>query len=116
MIYVNPCEEDTINRLSVAAMDSFLSYCLIDHTEYESGKKLIQRDAGCNGSYALYSANDVTLFLSAMFQHIDRLLEKPSSSKVYRWVGNIEIATQKGIQLVADAVGLGKNNVQELPL
>lgn len=116
MIYVNPGEEDVIKKLTVAARDSFLGYCLIDGSEYETGNKLIQRDAGCNGSYALYSANDVTLFLSAMFQHIDRLLETPSNSKVYRWVGNIEIATQKDIQLVADAVGLGKNSVQELPL
>ena len=115
MIYVNPSEEDVIKKLTVTARGSFLCYCLIDSSEYETDK-LIQRDAGCNGSYALYSANDVTLFLSAMFQHIDRLLETPSNSKVYRWVGNIEIATKKNIQLVADAVGLRKNSVQELPL
>ena len=116
MIYVSPSEVKAINGLIEAATDSFLDYCLIDRAEYESGSKLIQRDAGCNGGYALYSANDVTLFLSAMFQHIDRLLETPSNSKVYRWVGSIEIATQKDIQLVADAVGLRKNSVQELPL
>ena len=93
-----------------------LDYCLIDKSEYEEGVKLIHRDAGCNGQYALYSANDVTLFLSGLFFHIDRLINKTEETQIYQWVGNLEIAEQKGIKLVERAGGLSKNQLLRLPL
>ena len=83
--------------------------------EYEDGDKLTKHDAGCNGSYSLYSANDVTMFLSSMFPIIDKLLEQPSESKCYRWVGNTNIAMEKGVNLVL-SLGLSKNTLQELPV
>lgn len=116
MIYVNPDEEVTIKRLRTALDDSFLEFCLIDKSEYEEGEKLTHRDAGCNGQYALYSANDVTLFLSGIFPHIDRLINKPEETQIYQWVGNLEIAKQKGIKLVERAGGLSKNQLLKLPL
>lgn len=116
MVYVNPHEEGSIKRLQLAADDGFLHYCLIDRAEYKTGEKLIKRDSGCNGKYAQYSANDVTLFLSGMFPHIDRLLSDPEKTKIYQWVGNIEIAVQKGINLVERTGGLSKNQVLSLPL
>ena len=116
MIYVNPDEEETIKRLRTALDDSFLKYCLIDKSEYEEGVKLIHRDAGCNGQYALYSANDVTLFLSGLFPHIDRLINKTEETQIYQWVGNLEIAVQKGIKLVERAGGLSKNQLLRLLL
>ncbi len=114
MIYVNPREEGSIKQLQIAAKDSFLSSCLIDHAEYETGEKLIKHDVGCNGKYAQYSANDVTMFLSGMFPHIDRLLNTPEETQIYQWVGNVEIAAQKEISLVARAGGLSKNQVLSL--
>ena len=116
MIYVNPDEEETIKRLRTALNENFLEYCLIDKSEYEEGVKLIHRDAGCNGQYALYSANDVTLFLSGLFPHIDRLINKKEETQIYQWVGNLEIAEQKGIKLVERAGGLSKNQLIRLPL
>ena len=116
MIYVNPDEEVTIKRLRTALDDSFLEFCLIDKSEYEEGEKLTHRDAGCNGQYALYSANDVTLFLSGIFPHIDRLINKQEETQIYQWVGNLEIAKQKGIKLVERAGGLSKNQLLKLPL
>jgi molybdopterin/thiamine biosynthesis adenylyltransferase len=116
IIYVNPDEEETIKRLRTALDDNFLEYCLIDKSEYEEGVKLIHRDAGCNGQYALYSANDVTLLLSGLFFHIDRLINKTEETQIYQWVGNLEIAEQKGIKLVERAGGLSKNQLLRLPL
>lgn len=116
MIYVNPDEEVTIKRLRTALDDSFLEFCLIDKSEYEEGEKLTHRDAGCNGQYALYSANDVTLFLSGIFPHIDRLINKQEETQIYQWVGNLEIAKQKGIKLVERACDLSKNQLLKLPL
>jgi len=115
MIYVNPEDEASVRRLKEKSNDSFIQYCLIKREEYLDEEKLTQHNAGCNGSYALYSANDVTMFLSMMFPIIDRLLEKPSESKCYRWVGNIKIAAEKNISLVS-IPGLSKNTLQELPI
>lgn len=114
MVYVNPSEIEKLNTLVDKVNDSFFEYCLIDRSEYQNGEKLTKRDAGCNGKYALYSANDVTLFLSAMFPHIDRLLINPEETQVYRWVGNVEIASQKGLHLSENAEGLSKNSIQRL--
>ncbi|MBP1542203.1 MAG: ThiF family adenylyltransferase [Prevotella sp.] len=115
MIYVNPDDKDSIRRLKGKAADSFLDYCLIKREEYDNREKLTRRDVGCNGSYALYSANDVTMFLSAVFPIIDQLLDKPSNSCCRRWVGNVDIATARNIELVSLS-SLSKGMVQSLPL
>lgn len=113
MIYVNPKDKESIKRLREKANGCFMDFCLIKREEYKDGEKLTKHDAGCNGSYSLYSANDVTLFLSSMFPMIDQLLEKPSESRCYQWVGNTNIAAEKGISLVSSS-GLSKNTLQEL--
>ena len=115
MIYVNPEDMESVKRLRDKANDSFIDFCLIKREEYTNEEKLTKRDAGCNGSYAQYSANDVTMFLSTMFPIIDQLLEQPSESKCYRWVGNIGIATKKNINLHPTSEFL-KNDLQELPV
>ena len=113
MIYVNPEDIESVKRLKEKANDCFNEFCLISKEEYVNGEKLTQRDVGCNGSYALYSANDVTMFLSAMFPIIDKLLEQPTESKCYRWVGNIKIAIEKSIRLVKSSE-MSKNTLQRL--
>lgn len=113
MIYVNPEDIESVKRLIEKANDCFNEFCLISKEEYVNGEKLTQRDVGCNGSYALYSANDVTMFLSAMFPIIDKLLEQPTESKCYRWVGNIKIAIEKSISLV-ESSEMSKNTLQRL--
>ena len=115
MIYVNPDDKGSLARLKIKADDCFMDYCMIRREEYDDKEKLTRHDAGCNGSYALYSANDVTLFLSAMFPIIDQLLEVPSESKCYRWVGNLNIAKEKSIELVSSS-DLSKGMVEELTL
>lgn len=113
MIYVNPEDIESVKRLIEKANDCFNEFCLISKEEYVNGEKLTQRDVGCNGSYALYSANDVTMFLSTMFPIIDKLLEQPTESKCYRWVGNIKIAIEKSISLV-ESSEMSKNTLQRL--
>ena len=115
MIYVNPEDEESVKRLREKANDNFMSYCMVKREEYEDGERLTKHDAGCNGSYSLYSANDVSMFLSSMFHIIDQLLEKPSESKCYRWVGNTNIAMEKDVNLVS-SLGVSKNTLQELPV
>ncbi|SHK27115.1 ThiF family adenylyltransferase [Xylanibacter ruminicola] len=101
MLYVNPEDKESLERLSKSSLIGFENYCLISPDEYKDAEKLIKRDAGCNGKYAIYSGNDVTFFLSAVFPVIDQLMDSPTKSKCYRWVGNIDIAAEKGIGLVS---------------
>ncbi len=82
---------------------------LIKEYEYNDPDKFLKRDAGCNGSYTNYSGNDVTLFLSSMYPHICNLLGSNEILKCYRWVGNINLAKENGIEL--SEVGLVKNQV-----
>ena len=89
---------------------------LILSSEY-TGKgtsEFVSRDAGCNGAYTLYSGNDVMLFLSAIYPIINKLIEQPSKTMCYRWVGNINNAKERNIALIE-----GKHingDVTELPL
>ena len=115
MIYVNPKDKSSLNKLSSTVNNGFFDYCLISKDEYENADKLIRQEAGCNGKYALYSANDVTMFLSAMFQHIDYLISSGSESKCYRWIGNVEIAEERQIKL-ASKEKLIKNTIQVLDI
>lgn len=116
MIYVNPEDNESLPKLNALSEKNFEAFCLIDKEEYDDGTKLTKYDAGCNGSYALYSANDVTMFLSAMFPYIDKLLSSPAQSVCFRWNGNIDVARQKGIKLIPECVGLRKNEVIKLTL
>ena len=101
MLYVNPEDKESLERLTKSSFNGFENYCLISPEEYKDTEKLIKRDAGCNGKYAIYSGNDVTFFLSSVFPIIDQLMDSPTKSKCYRWVGNIDIAAEKGIGLVS---------------
>lgn len=116
MIYVNPEDDGSLPKLKALSDKNFEAFCLIEQEEYDDGTKLTKYDAGCNGSYALYSANDVTMFLSAMFPYIVKLLSTATQSTCFRWNGNIEIAQQRGIKLIPECVGLRKNEVAELDL
>ena len=112
MLYVNPEDKESLERLSKSSLIGFENYCLISPDEYKDAEKLIKRDAGCNGKYAIYSGNDVTFFLSAVFPVIDQLMDSPTKSKCYRWVGNIDIAAEKGIGLVS--TDYSKHMLQEI--
>ena len=78
-------------------------------------KSFTKKDAGCNGEYALYSANDVLLFLSAMYPIINQLLKskKPYCS-AYRWNGNLQTAQDKKIILKNEH--LKSYEIEEIPI
>lgn len=116
MMYLNPDDEESLMRMQTYSYNRFLDYCLIDSSEYDKGDKLIKKDVGCNGKYAQYSANDVILFLSAIFPYIDKIITTASKSKCYQWIGNIEIAKQKNIQLCEGVSCLKKNELRILSI
>lgn len=114
MIYINPQKTEAPICLIQGRLKLY-KHNLIHPGMYEKrSDEFVERDAGCNGTYALYNQNNVTLFLSAIYLIIDELIKKPSNSKCYRWTGNIDIANQKGIPLTDSSVV--KGSISELPI
>ncbi len=114
LVYINPLD-NKCDRI-VFDNDGWYRFNLISSDDYIGHPdKFVKRDAGCNGKYALYSGNDVILFLSAVYPIIERLLETPTESKAFRWTGNTKIAKEKAISLVNDEA-LNSGSIQEFAL
>lgn len=114
MVYINPA--DGIDVSQIFNKNGLYVNNLIEDEEYIAKKDAFtERDAGCNGKYALYSGNDVTLLLSAMFSEIEKLLNQPSHSRFYRWIGNINIAQSNNIRLKQEeSLERGKVEIEKL--
>jgi hypothetical protein len=95
MVYINP-----EHGISSDFLSELHPYNLIAKSEYDSeDKSFTKRESGCANTYTNYGGSDVVLFLSAMYPIIQQLLQEPTKSTFYRWVGNINIAKEKGILL-----------------
>ncbi|MBR0065799.1 MAG: ThiF family adenylyltransferase [Paludibacteraceae bacterium] len=95
MVYINPTD-----GISSDFMAGLYPNNLIAESEYNSeDKTFTKQESGCANSYTNYGGSDVVLFLSAMYPIIQKLLQEPIKSTCYRWVGNIDIAKEKGILL-----------------
>jgi len=117
LVYINPEQMPENFNLYNNEERMLYKYNLLEPTEYLAyADRFIKRDAGCNGEYSLYSGNDVTLLLSALYPYINQLIQQPQQSKCYRWVGNIDIAIEKNIKLTVDPALINLGEVQELNL
>ena len=115
MVYVNPTNKTSVFNIYEERTYRYV-HNVVKSEEYDiHGDMFVRRDAGCNGAYTLYSQNDVMLMLSAFYPIINKLLDEPSQSKCYRWVGNIEYLQKKGIKLNVTP-GTKEGTVQEFPL
>ena len=114
MVYINPVDGIDVSR--IFNENGLYVNNLIEDEEYiAKSDDFTERDAGCNGRYALYSGNDVTLLLSAMYSEIEKLLDQPSHSRFYRWIGNINIAQSNNIRLKQkESLEGGKVEIEEL--
>lgn len=116
LVYINPERMPENFTLYSDENNMLYKYNLLAPIEYMShADRFIKKDAGCNGEYTLYSGNDVTLMLSALFPYINQLIQQPEQSKCYRWVGNINIAQEKGLTLtIGTSLPIG-GSIEELP-
>lgn len=107
MVYINPELSPVSYELN--DVDGLYVRNLITKNEYKrrGTTDFIGRDAGCNATYSYYSGSDVQLFLSAMYPYIYKNLMQKCESKSYRWIGNINIASKKGIELTCPNVQSG---------
>lgn len=114
LLYVNP--EQCKSSIDIYNEHFRYIHNIIKDEEYDKHSDMfIKRTAGCNGSYTLYSQNDVLLMFSAFYPIINRLIQEPSESKCYRWVGNKDYLLRQGIELnISPDVQSG--TVQEFPL
>lgn len=107
MVYINP-----EHGISSDFLSELHPYNLIAKSEYDSeDKSFTKRESGCANTYTNYGGSDVVLFLSAMYPIIQQLLQEPTKSTFYRWVGNINIAKEKGI-LLSTQDQLKKSEIQ----
>lgn len=111
-------DNNTTRPIDIFDSETLLyKYNVIKDLEYKkTNKKFTKKDAGCNGSYALYSGNDVLEMLSAFYPVINRTINTPSESKCYRWIGNIKDIVKMGIVCKEEVNGLQKGIIQELPI
>ena len=115
MVYVNPAYKTNVVDIYEKRTYRYV-HNIIKSEEYDiHGDMFVRRDAGCNGAYTIYSQNNVLLMLSAFYPIINRLLHKPSQSKCYRWVGNVDYLQSQGIKLNITS-DLKEGTIQEFPL
>ncbi|MBQ8722440.1 MAG: ThiF family adenylyltransferase [Paludibacteraceae bacterium] len=95
MVYLNPNYGIPSDFLSTS-----YPYNLIAESEYNSeDKSFTKRESGCANTYTNYGGSDVVSFLSSIYPIIQQILQEPTKSTFYRWIGNINIAKEKGILL-----------------
>ena len=116
LVYINRTKTDP--SIKVFDSDTFLyKFNLIEDSEYNKpNKQFAKKDAGCNGTYTLYSENDVLEMLCAFYPIICKLLVTPETSKCYRWIGNIEEIAKKGITCKSDVKTLPKGTVEQFSI
>lgn len=113
MIYINPqAFPDHDYKLFDESSGLYRNNLIADSEYLDPNNSFTERDAGCNGSYALYSGNDVILMLSSFYKMINELIEVPQPSTCYRWIGNLNIAKERGIILKTDCAQLLVGNVE----
>lgn len=96
LLFYSPYDLDGMSGLFDE--DGFYANNIIAKEEYvNDSERFVKRVAGCNGSYALYSGNDVLLFLSAIYPYIVSLISNPCKSTCLRWLGNAQIIKEQNI-------------------
>lgn len=96
MIYLSP--QDVSYQKFFDIHGSFIGN-VIDATDYDN-PVLQKQEAGCQTLYTPYSAQDIHLYLGALFPKILDLLKNPSSKTVsYTFIGDKEVAADLGILL-----------------
>ena len=71
---------------------SVYNHHVISDDEYSNSEnpKLERREAGCQASYSPYSSNDLVLFLSALYPHINNVIKGVQlSSFRFCWIGDL---------------------------
>lgn len=75
---------------------------IISNDEYSNfeNPKLERREAGCQASYSPYSGNDLLLFLSALYPHINNVVKGVQSGSFrFCWIGDINKISELGITI-----------------
>lgn len=98
-LYLIPQDAHKYNDLFCNSLYNHHVICADEYTNFEESK-LKKRDAGCQSSYSPYSGNDITLFLSALYPHINNVLNGVQSKSFrFSWIGNIDKISELGINI-----------------
>lgn len=81
---------------------SSYNHHVISNDEYNNleNPKLERREAGCQASFSPYSSNDLVLFLSALYPHINNVIKGiQQSSFRFCWIGDLNKITELDIAI-----------------
>jgi len=106
MIYICPGDFSEAKQLIL----NFPYRVLKDNDE----SQVYLKEGSCQTGYFPYSEANVTLFLSAMFPSLFKLIQKngSESSKVFTWIGDKEIIEERGLEM--SEFGLSNNSFETL--
>ena len=106
MLYV--CPGDFLRALDIILN---FPYSVLERSD-ASGIYL--KEGSCQTGYFPYSEANLTLFLSAIFPHLFKLIKKNvrESSKIFTWVGDKEFIEKRGLAL--SDFGISKNSFEIL--
>lgn len=78
---------------------------------------LILKESGCQSMYTPYAQIDVTLFLSALFPWIDKIIKsRDVNAQAFTWVGNLELLKEKGVTISPQFTDKKQGDVQKITL
>ena len=67
--------------------------------------------------YTPYAQIDVTLFLSALFPWIDKIIKsRDVNAQAFTWVGNLELLKEKGVTISPQFTDKKQGDVQKITL
>lgn len=81
---------------------SSYNHHVISNDEYSNfeNPKLERREAGCQASFSPYSSNDLVLYLSALYPHINNVIKGlRQSSFRFCWIGGLDKITELKITI-----------------
>lgn len=96
-------------------VDEFYKNNVIKPENYKNEElSLFLREAGCQTVYTPYAQVDVTLFLSALFPWVDKIIKSMDvSAQAFTWIGNQEPLKEKGVAISPAFMNKEQGEVQE---
>lgn len=100
-IFISPTDYKYDDFYEYIDNSQLFRWNIIDSQEYKNKNELLTlKEASCHTSYMPYSVANVTMFLSALFPHIVKVMKtKHKKSHAVTWVGDLNGIKSLGIEL-----------------
>lgn len=108
-LYIQPGHSLRYNDLYE---DHLFKFNVVDASEYQNpDKRILLREAGCQGAYMPYGQKSITLFLASLVQHLFRIIENSDGRNLaLTWRG--KLPDNISLKLSNYGSGLEEGNIQ----